>query len=470
MNGTNGNGIVNDPKPSTHAWQTLSQYLPPRDHDSDFWWNLTGRHLAGIVEAAGYSLDKQYEALLMHYHWTNWTSQLQHDGAPIEYSWKWNTSKPNDKPRIRYAIEPIGPRAGTESDPLNHDSLREIISSLKAVVPGVDTTWSNYFWSALYDRDNHRYMEERAAGARLTTSTMMCTELSTTDEEPLEFKTYFSPRHHDQPIFLDLDNWEKALKGLDPHNEARDKLLDYLRTSEEGQLMKPLTVAVDNVKPEHSRLKWYFWSPKTNFAAVRDIMTLGGRIPASAKQKAGLDDLYELIRAATSLPADHPETSEIRPPSGPGADAVEKNGGVPFGKEPEQEAALSEGDNLEDMFKGHWYYFDIAPGKSVPEVKIYVQLRVNGRDDLAIARGVCSWMESHGRGAYCGRYQKMLDDSIATHRHLNGSTGIQTFLACQFKEGKDMDVTSYFGPEAFHEARKAASDGPRRRGLLRRDE
>ena len=70
MNGTNGNGIVNDPKPSTHAWQTLSQYLPPRDHDSDFWWNLTGRHLAGIVEAAGYSLDKQYEALLMHYHWT----------------------------------------------------------------------------------------------------------------------------------------------------------------------------------------------------------------------------------------------------------------------------------------------------------------------------------------------------------------------------------------------------------------
>ena len=54
---------------STQAWRALSQYLPTRNPDSDYWWDFTGRHLAAIVEAAGYSIEKQYEALLFHYHW-----------------------------------------------------------------------------------------------------------------------------------------------------------------------------------------------------------------------------------------------------------------------------------------------------------------------------------------------------------------------------------------------------------------
>ena len=54
---------------STQAWRALSQYLPTRNPDSDYWWWLTGRHLAALVEAAGYPIEKQYEALLFHYHW-----------------------------------------------------------------------------------------------------------------------------------------------------------------------------------------------------------------------------------------------------------------------------------------------------------------------------------------------------------------------------------------------------------------
>jgi hypothetical protein len=51
------------------AWTALNQYLPPRSADYDFWWQLTGRHVALQVEAAGYPIEKQYEALLFHYHW-----------------------------------------------------------------------------------------------------------------------------------------------------------------------------------------------------------------------------------------------------------------------------------------------------------------------------------------------------------------------------------------------------------------
>ena len=53
----------------TKAWTRLSQWLPPRTTDTDYWWKLTGLHLAKMLEAAGYSADEQLDALLFHYHW-----------------------------------------------------------------------------------------------------------------------------------------------------------------------------------------------------------------------------------------------------------------------------------------------------------------------------------------------------------------------------------------------------------------
>lgn len=70
VNGVKGQQSTDTVSKSTQVWQALSQYLPTRDPDSDFWWQLTGRHLANLVEVAGYPIEKQYDALLFHYHWT----------------------------------------------------------------------------------------------------------------------------------------------------------------------------------------------------------------------------------------------------------------------------------------------------------------------------------------------------------------------------------------------------------------
>lgn len=51
------------------AWAALSTFLPSRGPDCDYWWQLTGMHLASLMEAAGYAIERQYEALLFHYHW-----------------------------------------------------------------------------------------------------------------------------------------------------------------------------------------------------------------------------------------------------------------------------------------------------------------------------------------------------------------------------------------------------------------
>lgn len=61
--------MVEVTRPPTKAWATLSPWLPSRGPDADYWWRLTGQHLSNMVEAAGYSTDQQYVALLFHYHW-----------------------------------------------------------------------------------------------------------------------------------------------------------------------------------------------------------------------------------------------------------------------------------------------------------------------------------------------------------------------------------------------------------------
>jgi hypothetical protein len=52
------------------VFETISRWLPRRNPDADYWWDLTGPHMAAMFEEAGYSKERQYENLLIHYYWT----------------------------------------------------------------------------------------------------------------------------------------------------------------------------------------------------------------------------------------------------------------------------------------------------------------------------------------------------------------------------------------------------------------
>lgn len=60
--------VPSSKRPSTKVWESLRPLLPSRGSDCDYWWDLTGLHLAYLIDAAGYSIERQYEALLFHYH------------------------------------------------------------------------------------------------------------------------------------------------------------------------------------------------------------------------------------------------------------------------------------------------------------------------------------------------------------------------------------------------------------------
>ena len=68
-NGVYGVNGVNGYQQPAEAWAALSQLLVSRSSDTDYWWALTGPHLATMAEAAGYPIEQQYEQLLFLYHW-----------------------------------------------------------------------------------------------------------------------------------------------------------------------------------------------------------------------------------------------------------------------------------------------------------------------------------------------------------------------------------------------------------------
>lgn len=53
----------------TPVWAALKKWLPQQDSDLQYWWDLTGQHLATMLEAGGYSVEEQYNALLFHNNW-----------------------------------------------------------------------------------------------------------------------------------------------------------------------------------------------------------------------------------------------------------------------------------------------------------------------------------------------------------------------------------------------------------------
>ncbi|KAI2643565.1 dimethylallyl tryptophan synthase GliD1 [Xylaria nigripes] len=428
----------------TNIWKLLSQWLPARDADCDYWWKLTGEHLANMLEAAGYDLERRYSAMLFHYHWivpymgprpvadgtVKWKSLLGVDGSPIEYSWKWNT--PNKEPDVRYTMEPINQFTGTAMDPLNQTASKEMLHRISEIVPTVDLTWYNHFLATLFDHDMSKYAKEAKEGAHFSTTVVHAAEFL---PKGLSIKTYFVPRLLGQTKGqIMLAQWEQSLQKLEAHNAARAALNEFLTTNLEGQLLSPFMLAVDNVVPEKSRLKFYFQTPHTSFASVREIMTLGGRRKVS---ESNLEDLRTLISAITSIPEDFPEDAEV--PCAPEYDFSAQDNFV----------------ELPILLSGYLYYFDIAPGGSLPNVKFYSPVRRYGRDDLSLANAIVDWMNNHGRAGYGEQFLSMLH-SLAQHRRLEDGKGLQTYVSCLFGIDGELDITSYIGPEAFDRARLKA--------------
>ncbi|KAI1261846.1 aromatic prenyltransferase [Xylariaceae sp. FL1019] len=438
------------------VWDAVTRWLSSStNRDVEYWWKLTGPHVSYMMQAAGYAVEAQYDALIFHYHWIipylgtaptgrgrlAWNSLLGNEGSPIEYSWKWNTATAGARPDVRYCIEAIGQYAGRPLDPLNQDASIELLHRLQDAVPTVDLTWTNHFLATLFDHDRGKYADEAAKGAHFTSTIFIAPEWV---DKGFNVKTYFLPRRHGATVNakgLTLAQWEESFVQIDPGNKARDVLFDFLANDPEGQYLTPYMLAVDNVKPSKSRLKLYFIASRSSFASVRSIMTLGGRKRVAEDL---LQELRSLICAVSGVDPGFPEDQETPFTAAHYTDDTKDN----FGELPE-------------ILHSYVYYFDIAPGRALPDVKFYTPVRGYGPDDATLATNLMGWMEQRGRGRYNDEYMGVLEQ-LNRHRNLHDGKGAHIYLSCLIKEDGELDITSYLGAEAVDPVKSRGQTSTRR--------
>lgn len=318
---------------------------------------------------------------------------------------------------------------GTNLDPLNQRAFRELLHKLSQFVPDVDLAPTDYFMSTLFDHDKSVLMKAVEDGVPLQfSSTALAFEFL---NKGLLLKTYYAPRKLETGHFT-LKDWDTAIRGYYPESKALDVVYEFLRTSPEGKLMNPYHLAVDNV--EGGRLKFYFQSPHRTFTSVREILTIGGRV-----QREGLEEqllsLHDLLNAVTGQSPDFPEDGE--PP------IVE-----------EDVTADLDTDGHPELMSGYLYYFDIAPGATLPEIRFYVPIRRYCKSDLDLAQSLTTWMAANGRGAYCQQYLDLVH-SLAEHREVSKDRGLQRYIACLLAKNGEIEVTTYLAPEMYEKVRRA---------------
>lgn len=152
---------------------------------------------------------------------------MAHEGSPLEYSWKWNTS--GSEPDIRYSWEPFNPGSLRTTDPLNQSLSIDYMRRVGEVVPGVDFTWAN------------QLLAEIESGDRAASHFLHAVEFHRTKEFTL--KSYFMPRNSEllhEADHADYDEWWRAIENLGSTNASRDVLTHFLKNNPEGQAMVPV--------------------------------------------------------------------------------------------------------------------------------------------------------------------------------------------------------------------------------------
>ena len=419
---------------ATEAWKVISSSLPSLDKDAAFWWRETGSSLGLLLLEAGYDLHGQYEGLLFYYRFIVcglgprptlqgqpkfWKSFMTDDFSPIEYSWKWGHGTAS--PEIRYSIEAIGPSAGTAGDAFNQAMTMELVRKIQPAFPEADWQWfhqlSKQFYVSSTTDDAGKDLEKSQSHQ---SSFFMAFELR---RGGVDIKAYFIPINYlrtERPLFKHFFHVLKSLEQPHLKFPALEILADFMTTHPTGSLLKAFCVAVDCVKPSMSRLKIYARSLQTSFDTVRTIMAIGDP-HVSLQLEDGLRELRLLWNLVLGLDDEFPSAQEL----------------------PLKEHQTS----------GILFNFDVRAGIARPEAKIYIPVRHYGRNDQAVAQGLESYLISRGHGGFVQNYMRMLQ-GLCTHRTLDSSPGLQTYISCSIKNGS-LSITSYLGPEIYHEARRS---------------
>ncbi|KAI0509031.1 tryptophan dimethylallyltransferase-domain-containing protein [Xylaria bambusicola] len=403
------------------AWQQITSDIAHTESLHHYlWYQHVGKALGIILFNAGYSYDAQYRnlaffmRLVAHnlgsfptsgYITQPWKSFMTDDGSPVEFSWDWGTG--NDRPTIRYSIEPIGLTAGTSLDPLNLlvgvDFERQLIKAL----PDLGVEWLHHFQDFFKNHGDNVW--ESIDSHDHNSSIFYAFDLI---EPNTTAKAYFFPKS--RAIARKESKLQVLTQAIQlaPHsNESKLNALvmfsDFSSDTASAHLEYEM-LAIDLVDPQESRIKIYFRCRQTTFNSVANIMMLGGRAH-SPNLQTGLDDLRSLWNALFANHGDQPLTQ------------------------------------VHHRTAGMLYNVGFKLGDQCPVVKVYIPVRHYSSSDEKVIWGLKRYFRSHEKGKYMKAYSNAMTTLFGSEV-LSAGSGIQTYIGCSIRPNGSLRIVSYFKP------------------------
>jgi DMATS type aromatic prenyltransferase len=381
--------------------------------DQSFWYWKTSPLLTSLLSAAQYPEQLQNQYLSFFHHsiipalgpgpsaWQNWTPNLTHNNSPFEPSWNLQ----GDKRQVRFTFEPIGPYAGTRTDPTNQILPLAFVGCLAGenICPRLNLDWWHHFTEEFFVSPSDSDIATTTIllpDGKVPPTCFLAFDLPSTEFAPV-VKPYLFPHRRallerkstkevmfdavkklhspTSSILLALSMIENFLSSRGDDIFPRSGLQQSRNSPGIGSTSKGMSVEMltfDCIEPSQARIKIFAKTHNTSFANVREIYTLGGRLrsPEIAEGGKVLKDFWRCL----------------------------------FG--------LSENwDEKEMQLVGFLFFgFEIQPGKEYPEVKVYVPSWTCDIGDVEIGRSLDKFVSERDQTigkSYCANLQGILSVS-----------------------------------------------------------
>jgi DMATS type aromatic prenyltransferase len=254
----------------------------------------------------GYSIDAQYRHLLKIYAaiipslgpfpnaaGTNITWRSAIRPGPMEASVNYQG---NGATLYRFTVEPTGPHAGTDADPVNDLAAAQLFQHLSHLQEGrLDLSAFGYL-RPLLGVDGHEGRTHLDAIDALPClfHTAIALDLKRDSDASYNVKLYLTPFM--RAAMLATDVVSLLFDGLQHYRATTGSTIDFghieefMRERQARLVLERTYVAVDCVDPRRSRMKIYTETAVTSLAEVYDFWTLGGRVAGPEIEKG-----FELV-------------------------------------------------------------------------------------------------------------------------------------------------------------------------------
>ncbi|GKT65340.1 aromatic prenyltransferase [Colletotrichum tofieldiae] len=367
-NGTTKRNIYNEVEHSTSSrgGPLVSSWLPTLYSTLSSLLRWTGSypahiqdsHLAFVREAVVPRL-KQPPAAADRLHYI-----LTHNHSPYEASVAFASHK---TAKVRFTVQPLVDPSPAVEDPLGQKGLREKLEGLASAC-GADRTWLEAFVDSVFlTAEEEAGLVEKeanggaAAGALPRQICYAGFDLGPDEDENgksvIGMKAYLFPQLQALATGRELvDVTESVVIRLAEGDKAMLAAWELLRAflvSHGDDKINIYFLAIDCLAPRLGpRFKVYAHTDANSLASARHVFTLGGRLPPSS---------------ADFLPQVWPLLMDMED--------------VPQANMDDLEKPLNKPDS---KYCGLCFAFEMAPGRAVPQVKMYVPMWQYARDEAGV--------------------------------------------------------------------------------------